>query len=80
VLGVEIEVVNRFISIDHAYTHFSITLHLFHCRYLGGEPACKACSDWRWITPEQLQEYAFPRANLRAIEALLEEKIAVPKI
>ncbi len=79
-LGVEIEVVARFISIDHAYTHFSITLHLFHCRYLGGEPACKACSDWRWITPEQLQEYAFPRANLRAIEALLEEKIAVPKI
>ena len=79
-LGVEIEVVARFISVDHAYTHFSITLHLFHCRYLGGDPACRACSDWRWIAPEQLREYAFPRANLRAIEVLLEEKSAVPKI
>lgn len=79
-LGVEIEVAEKYMSVDHAYTHFSITLHLFHCRYLGGSPSCRACSDWRWIAPEQLREYAFPRANGRVIDALLQEKNVLPKI
>jgi A/G-specific adenine glycosylase len=79
-VGVEIAVVEKFMQVDHAYTHFSIVLHAFHCRYIGGDPVCRACSDWRWIEPGRLHEFAFPRANGRIIEALREGKTAIPSI
>ncbi|HNW59715.1 MAG TPA: A/G-specific adenine glycosylase [bacterium] len=79
-VGVCIRVVEKFMSVEHAYTHFSITLHVFHGVWLGGEPVCHACSDWRWIEMEQLREYAFPRANSRVIEALLARKSSRPRI
>ena len=81
-VGVEIEAVAKFMSVKHAYTPFSITLHVFHCLYIKGEPVCRMCSDWRWVRPEQLKTFAFPRANTKIIEALLEkkEKIAIPLI
>jgi A/G-specific adenine glycosylase len=74
-LGVEVKVLEKFMTVEHAYTHFSITLHVFHCAYLKGEPVCRACSDWRWIVPAQLKEHAFPRANTRVIEKLLQERL-----
>ncbi len=79
-VGLEIRVVEKFMSVEHAYTHFSITLHVFHCVWLSGEPACKACSDWRWVTAAELQSYAFPRANGRVIEALLAKNAGPPAI
>ncbi len=71
-LGVETEVLGHFMSLDHAYTHFSITLHAFHCRYLGGEPQALDCAEWRWATKEELPKLAFPRANAKLIAKLLE--------
>ena len=37
-LGIEIEVGARLTSVDHAYSHFSITLHAFAARYVRGTP------------------------------------------
>ncbi len=72
-LGIVVEAGRHYMSVNHAYTHFSITLHAFHCFYRSGEPACLGCSDWRWILPARLGEYAFPRANVKIIEKLLQE-------
>ncbi|HOT97521.1 MAG TPA: A/G-specific adenine glycosylase [bacterium] len=79
-VGLSIRVVAKFMSVEHAYTHFSITLHVFQSLWLSGEPACRACSDWRWITLEQLRDFAFPRANGRVIEALLTKNAGPPAI
>ena len=72
--GVRVRVEAPFLSIDHAYSHFSITLHLFHCRWQAGEPRPLACEEPRFVPLAGLPAYPFPRANARALEALLERE------
>ena len=69
-LGIAVQVGARVASVKHAYTHFRITLHAFHCQYLSGEPQCTACTAWRWVTPRELGRYAFPAANRKIIDML----------
>jgi A/G-specific adenine glycosylase len=60
-----------FLAIDHAYSHFRVTLHLFHCRSAAGRPRPIACEAPRFVKPADLASYPFPRANTRALEVLL---------
>ena len=74
-LEVDIEVGDHLVSVKHAYTHFRITLHVFMCRYVEGEIRPLACEDYRWISPDELGDYAFPAADRKAIQAIHEKKI-----
>ena len=67
-LAIEIEVGDKLTSVDHGYTHFSITLHALAARYLSGEPQTVGCADWAWILPEQLDDYALPRADRHIVD------------
>jgi A/G-specific adenine glycosylase len=58
------------VQVEHAYTHFSITLHAFKARYLSGQPRAVECADWRWIDPAELDDFAFSRADRKVIEYL----------
>jgi A/G-specific adenine glycosylase len=69
-LGIEIETVARLTSVDHAFSHFSITLHAIAARYISGEPQTLGCADWKWIAPEELDEFALPRADRLIVEFL----------
>jgi A/G-specific adenine glycosylase len=70
--GIPVEVEALFLTLRHAYTHFRVTLHLFHCRAGRGRPRPIACEAPRFVAPEDLDHYPFPRANRRALEALRE--------
>ena len=72
-LGVEVDVGVPLARVEHAYSHFRITLHAFRCRRTGGEPVSASGEPVRWVRPEDLDDYAFPRANRRVIEALQAE-------
>jgi A/G-specific adenine glycosylase len=69
-LGIEIEVGSHLITIDHTYSHFRVTLNVYHCRYLTGEPRPLECDEVRWVNVDQLEQYPFPVANIKIIEAL----------
>jgi A/G-specific adenine glycosylase len=69
-LGIEIEVGEHLITVEHAYTHFRVTLNVHHCRHLGGEPQAIECQEVRWVTLDELDGFPFPKANTRIIEAL----------
>jgi A/G-specific adenine glycosylase len=69
-LGIEIEVGPQLTVVEHAYTHFKVTLHVHHCRYVAGEPQPLECDEIRWVKLDQLTEYPFPKANVTIIEAL----------
>ena len=73
-LDLEIEVERPFMRVKHAYSHFRITLHTFHCRYVRGDPRALGCADWRWVCPEELPVYAFPRADQKVLQALVGEE------
>ncbi len=69
-LGIAVRVGKEFAVVDHAYSHFSITLHAFHCRWLRGRPRAIGCAAWKWVSPRSLSRYAFPAANRRVIGVL----------
>ncbi len=73
-LDVVVEVGEMIAAIDHAYSHFSITLNAFHCQYAAGEPRALGCADFAWAAPEELDRYAFPAANRRLLVKLQVER------
>ncbi|MFN3386563.1 MAG: A/G-specific adenine glycosylase [Candidatus Thermochlorobacter sp.] len=68
--GLSVSVGEKFAEVKHAYTHFKITLHAFHCAYLSGEAQAKSSQEVRWVRIDELPQYAFPKANKSVIEAL----------
>jgi A/G-specific adenine glycosylase len=77
-LGIDIAVGDRLMVVDHAYTHFRVTLNVHHCQYLSGEPQPLECDEVRWVQPADLRDYAFPKANIQIIDALLAAESPVP--
>jgi len=73
-LGIEVLVGDRLIIVDHTYSHFRVTLNVHHCRYQSGEPQPIECDEVRWVDLEDLQDYPFPKANEKIIEALYASK------
>jgi A/G-specific adenine glycosylase len=77
--GVQVEVVRPLLTVEHAYTHFRITLHAYECRYLSGDATPIGCDACKWVTPRQLKNYAFPKANHKIIAALTDRAGMVDK-
>jgi len=69
-LGIEIEIKNHLISIDHDYTNFKVSLNVYLCQHLTGIPQPLECAEVRWINLDQIDQFTFPPANLAIIEAL----------
>jgi A/G-specific adenine glycosylase len=69
-LGVHIKVGKPIMSIDHAYTHFKITLHAFECELVSGKPQALQVEDFKWVRMSELKKFAFAKTDLRIIEAL----------
>jgi A/G-specific adenine glycosylase len=69
-LAVEVEVGQPVAVVKHTYTHFRITLHAFECTLLAGEPQTIGVADWRWVTLDDLPNYAFAVTDQKIIAAL----------
>lgn len=72
-LEVEVTVGELITTVKHAYSHFKITLHAYHCDYQAGTPQPKACDEWRWVSPDELAQYAFPKANKTVLEIVVSD-------
>ena len=73
-LAVEIAVDTPVATVEHAYSHFRITLHAFHCRLLAGEPQAIAVAAWCWVRPDELDRFAFSAADRKVVAALRREQ------
>lgn len=62
-VNVDIEILKSIGKIKHAYTHFSIDMEGFVCRYLKGKPKALGCEEVRWVRWKDLSQYPFPKAN-----------------
>jgi A/G-specific adenine glycosylase len=70
--GLRVAVTAPFLTVEHAYSHFRVTLHLFHCAAGRGTPRPLRCEAPRFVSVARLGDYAFPRANRRALDVLAE--------
>jgi 8-oxo-dGTP diphosphatase len=69
-LGIEVEVGDRLITIEHDYSHLRVTLTVHHCRYSSGVPQPIECEEIRWVTLDEIEQYNFPAANVQIIAAI----------
>jgi len=69
-LGVKVRILRPLVTVEHAYSHFAVTLHAFECAHVSGKPRCRSCVDCRWVYPKQLKNFAFPAANKKIFAAL----------
>jgi A/G-specific adenine glycosylase len=69
-MRIEVAVGEELIVIEHAYTHFRITLHAFLCRLEAGEPECVECDDFRWATPEEIRALPMPVTDRQIAETI----------
>jgi A/G-specific adenine glycosylase len=73
-LAIDVAVGERLTTVRHAYTHFRITLHAFHCRLSAGQPQSIGVAAWRWVTLADLDAYPFPVTGQKIIAALRQAK------
>jgi A/G-specific adenine glycosylase len=73
-LAITVQVSRLLAVVDHSYSHFRVRIHAFECTYVSGEPRCIACTDLKWVRPQDLGRYAFPAANHKIIAALRSQK------
>lgn len=69
-LGIAVRPNHLLVRVKHAYTHLRITLHAYHADYLHGAVQHLGVSDHAWVTPEDLDRYAFAAADRKIIAAL----------
>lgn len=69
-LGIEISVGLLLTSINHAYSHFRMTMHVHRCRHIGGRPHPHYHTEIKWIAPAQFGDYAFPAADRKVLPLL----------
>jgi len=74
--SMQIRLVGALDPVDHAYSHFRITLYAFHAEIESSITATETFStdqvagSKRWILPEELDAYAFPTANRKLLVGL----------
>jgi A/G-specific adenine glycosylase len=73
-VNISVVVKDFFMQLNHTYTHFRITLYVYHCQWVEGVPRCTSCTDWRWVKVDQLDQFPFPKANKKIIAALIEQQ------
>jgi len=70
-LGVEIAVGEQLGVFLHAYTHFRVTLHAFHCTLVQGEPRPIQAADLRWVALAELSQYPMGKIDRQISQTLL---------
>ena len=71
-LGVKIEDIRRLTTVQHAYTHFQVTLHAFTCKIR--DPHFKTGPQHRWITLASIRKYPLPSGSVKIVDFLAGRK------
>ncbi len=71
-LGIAVKVRRRLLQVDHEYKNKSISLHLFHCSIISGEPRPLGCDGMKWVLPEDLSRYPLPPPDCLVLPQLKE--------
>lgn len=78
--GLLIRIDQPLVTVSHQYTHHKITAHAYFCTMVGPEktvPRLTRCSDYRWMTPTEMDGSACPSGVRKIIEHL---KSTSPKL
>ena len=69
-LGLRVRIGKKIMTHRHSYTRFRVTLNVFNCHIHSGTLSPSACDEWKWVNPKELDQFAFPAANVKVIKLL----------
>ena len=70
-LDITVAVGDYITAVEHAYSHFSVTLHFYYCTLIQGKPKKLQCHDFKWVKPDELKNFAFPGADQPVLRYLV---------
>ena len=73
-LGIRVRVGRERAALEHAYSHFSVTLHVFECALLGGSPRAIQAADVRWARVRDLGRYPMGKLDRQVARSLQEQE------
>jgi A/G-specific adenine glycosylase len=69
-LGIETRIGPRLLIVHHAYSHFTIELHVHWARITKGRPRAIHCAAFAWVKPAGMKKYPFSKADLQIVQCL----------
>ena len=69
-LGITVQPGALVASVDHAYSHFRVTLNVYACKQVSGTPRPNAHTELKWVRPSEFEKLAFPKANHKFLHLL----------
>lgn len=63
--GLTVKIEKKLCTVKHAYSHFSVVLHTYHCAPVSGKARAITCDAVRWISPGHIHKYAFPAGTMK---------------
>ncbi len=67
-LGLNIAVGGMIATVNHAYSHFKVTLTAYRCESAKGTPEARTHGALKWVSRARLDDYAFPTVNRKFLE------------
>ena len=68
--GLTVKVGGLITCVQHAYTHFKVTLNVYACAIVSGAPAPTSHDDVQWVARAQFRRYALPKVVHKFIDLL----------
>jgi A/G-specific adenine glycosylase len=75
--GLAVGIESHLTTIRHAYTHFKIKMDVYYCRYISGRIRLNGPIDYKWVRLTDIDQFAFPKANLKFIPLIREESVLI---
>lgn len=76
-VGLTVETERHLARVRHAYTHFTLELDAFLCRFRSGRVRLNGPDEFRWISPADLSRYPLHKAVHKFLPAL-ENMVSAP--
>lgn len=73
-LGITVAVGEEFFDIVHTYPDITVHLTLFNATIAEGTPKLIEHNDIRWITPEEIPQYKFCKADDEILKRIMQKK------
>jgi A/G-specific adenine glycosylase len=78
-LGIKIVAGEHVMTVNHAYSHFTMTMHVHRARIVSGRPRPIHCADYAWVKVPNLGKYAYSKADLQVVAQLQNQSAGLKK-
>lgn len=74
-IGIDILAASPLLSVLHAYSRYTVRLHVWRVERFDKQPVAREGQPMRWVALDQLHQYAIPAANEPIVAAISDSRL-----